>query len=285
MCNVASRLTFTVAVVMIAASGCKHNPEMTPAQQALARADSLTMAGNYGAALEVFDTIDSIYADEIDIRRQVMKKRPMVIERECQVQLALVDSTFAAAESRRAELLPLMTRKQVQGFGDGYSVATAADAPNFYSHTGIQGRVTADGSFYIVSSLTGGPLCHHSITFVTSAGEATTEPVGFDGELNMRTAGGEVVTYFGQIPDAIGELAAAEALGDSPKASVIFHWQKGDRTITLTPDQIRGLATAWEFARNYQALRTLSLDRDRLIATRDLARSQQHAISTDSTTM
>lgn len=278
MCNVASRLIFLAVVTLILMASCANkaaDSTPSPAQEALTRANSLVENGEYAEALKVFDEIDSLYAGEVAVRREVVRLRPKVIEQYCNIQLAEIDSMMGFAEARRSSLLPKMVQESVKGFDDGYSTASAGYNPNFYSTTGIQGRVTTVGDFYIVSSLTGKPLKHNSITFATTDGSVTTPEVDASDELGITTSSGEVVSYFGDAPEKIGELASQAMFNDVPTATVTLHGAKGDREVKLTPAQIEGLATAWEFSDNFKQLRRLSIERDRLKATLATAQSQQ----------
>ncbi len=277
MCNAASKLIPLIVAIVVVAVGCKEKTTTTtsPAQEELTRANALVEQGEYAEALKMFDDIDSLYAGEVDVRREVVRLRPKVIEQYCNAQLAEIDSMMAFAEARRASLLPKMVQATVAGFDDGYSTASAGYNANFYSTTGIQARVTTVGDYYIVSSLTGNPLRHHSITFTTADGSVTTPTVESGDEMGITTGSGEVVTYFGEAPDQIGQLASQAMLNDMPSATVTLHGAKGDREVKLTPAQIEGLATAWEFSDNFKQLRSLSIDRDRLKATLATARRQQ----------
>ncbi len=276
MCNVASKIAATL-LTLLALAGCKDKSAATisEAQEALDKANVLIEKGRYAEALEVFDSIDSLYPGEIDVRQEVVRQRPEVMTRYCEAQLAEVDSMMSFAEARRNSLLPKLVQNSVKGFSDGYSTAAAGYNPNFYSTTGIQARVNTDGDYYIVSSVTGQPLHSHSITFTTPDGSVTTPRVDYDGELSLRTSSSEVVSYFGDAPYKIGELAAKAMLADEPTATVTIHGEKVDHSIMLTPTQIESLATTWEFADNFKQLRHLSIERDRLRATLEAARSQQ----------
>lgn len=276
MCSAASKILITAATLLILSAGCKEKSRNTDsaARSALNEANALAEKGEYAEALKVFDSIDSLYPGEVEVRGEATALRQQVFEKYCEAQLAEIDSIMTFAETRRNQLLAKMVQNNVAGFPDGYNTAQAGYTSNFYSTTGIQGRSTTTGDFYIVSSLVGRPLHHHSITVTTPEGSVTTPAVEYDGELNMRVNGGEVVSYFGDAPAQIGQLAYKELMADSPQATVTFHGDKGTRTITLTPAQIEGLATTWEFTDNYRQLRHLSIERDRIAAQLDLARRQ-----------
>lgn len=240
MCNVASRLLSITTILLLVAAGCRNA------------------------------------SDDAKSAKAEPSMTPESIEQECLKQLAEVDSMLAFAEARHYSLLQKMEHHQIDGFPDGYMVATEGYTPNFYSTTGLQGRVASStGQFYLVSSLTGKPLQHNSVTVSTLDHEATTDVVPRDGELNMATSSGEVVTYFGSNAEAIGKQMSLEKECDNPRAVVTFHGDKGEWSITLTPEQISGIGTAWEYADNYQQLQELSIERDRLKATLDFAQSQK----------
>ena len=71
----------TIAALMIAAAlvSCGENNK-EKAQALLDEASSLVERGDYGAAIEVIDTLDTRYAKEIDVRKQGLLCRARAVE-------------------------------------------------------------------------------------------------------------------------------------------------------------------------------------------------------------
>ncbi len=272
-----TQLLIAAAITMaMTMTGCKGGAEKPdPAQNALDSAKSLVDSGKYAEAIEALDAIDSLYPQSVAIRREATNMRPQVIEKYCMLQLAQADSALAVAEAHKEQLLADMRQSQVKGFADGYWTSRSGHNPRLYDGNGVEARVTTTGDFYMVSSLNPTTLRHHSFS-ISSPTESVTSPmVSYDGELNMRVNGGEVVSYFGPGIDSVGEMASRYAADGAPALKVTFHGQRGDKTITLTHAQVKGIAQAYDYATTFDQLRNLSLEVDRLNQQLLIARRQQ----------
>jgi len=264
------------AAITMAMTGCEGGAgKSDPAQDALDSAKSLVDNGKYAEAIVALDAIDSLYPQSVAIRREATNIRPHVIEKYCMLQLEQADSALAVAEAHKEQLLADMQQCRVKGFADGYWTSRSGHNPRLYDGNGVEARVTTTGDFYMVSSLNPTTLHHHSFS-ISSPTESVTSPVvSHDGELNMRVNGGEVVSYFGPGIDSVGEMALRYVADGAPVLKVTFHGQRGDKTITLTHAQVKGIAQAYDYATTFGQLMSLSLEVDRLNQQLLIARRQQ----------
>lgn len=273
MYNAATKSVIIGALALVATACGK--PQSTREAEALyAQADSAYAQGAFETALALLDSIDHAYPGEIATRNDGLRLRPKVQEELSKVEFSRMDSLVASLQVRYDSIVSLMTKVSTPDFAEGYWVATEGRNPRLVSGDGIEGRVTETGEFYMVSSLCPSNVHHQWFTLSTGSADASTQVVPYDGELNYRVNGGEVVTYMTAACSAVGQFASEH------RDETLTVTYRGERTKkqTLTSAQAHGLATAWDFAQTLSAFRRASIERERLNRQLAITRDQQARI-------
>lgn len=268
-----------IAGLAIAGSGCSSKSENPDARNLLAKAENDFNSGNYASSIALLDSLQKTFPVETALQREAMAMRPKVIEAEATKALAAVDSTYNADIETLKSLKTQLKWIKTPGMIEGYWIAPEVYRSDFMNTTGIEARVSEIGEFYIVSSVNpAGNLKHQSIGLKTSAGNACTQNVAYDGESNYRIGGAEVITFSPAQSDTIGMVArnAVEA-NQAAGASVIFYGVKGEKSVKISPAVLKGIGKAYAYSAATIRARDLQVERERLNRTIEIARRQQQS--------
>ncbi|MDE7396235.1 MAG: tetratricopeptide repeat protein, partial [Muribaculum sp.] len=208
MYNAVSKIFLIAFVAMQVVSCSKSNPDTEAAGRLVSLADTLIATGNYEEALSTLDTLKARYPREIDAQRAGLRMRPLAIQGLTINQIEETDRRQAYLAHVTDSLKNYFTLVHDAALGDDYDyyVVKECKGRNFFERTGVEGRVSPSGEFYIISSLNGRPVKHTSISVTAAGGEATTGTVTYDGELNYRSGGTETITFTGAQTDTIGQF-------------------------------------------------------------------------------
>lgn len=268
-----------IAGLAIAGSGCSSKSENPDARNLLAMAENDFNSGNYASSIALLDSLQKTFPAETALQREALAMRPKVIEAEATKALAAVDSTYNADIETLKSLKTQLKWIKTPGMIEGYWIAPEVYRSDFMNTTGIEARVSEIGEFYIVSSVNpAGNLKHQSIGLKTSAGNARTQNVAYDGESNYRIGGAEVITFSPAQSDTIGMVArnAMEA-NQAAGASVIFYGVKGEKSVKISPAVLKGIGKAYAYSAATIRARDLQVERERLNRTIEIARRQQQS--------
>lgn len=268
-----------IAGLAIAGSGCSSKSENPDARNLLAKAENDFNSGNYASSIALLDSLQKTFPAETALQREAMAMRPKVIEAEATKALAAVDSTYNADIETLKSLKTQLKWIKTPGMIEGYWIAPEVYRSDFMNTTGIEARVSEIGEFYIVSSVNpAGNLKHQSIGLKTSAGNARTQNVAYDGESNYRIGGAEVITFSPAQSDTIGMVArnAVEA-NQAAGASVIFYGVKGEKSVKISQAVLKGIGKAYAYSAATIRARDLQVERERLNRTIEIARRQQQS--------
>lgn len=268
-----------IAGLAIAGSGCSSKSENPDARNLLAMAENDFSSGNYASSIVLLDSLQKTFPAETALQRVAMAMRPKVIEAEATKALAAVDSTYNADIETLKSLKTQLKWIKTPGMIEGYWIAPEVYRSDFMNTTGIEARVSEIGEFYIVSSVNpAGNLKHQSIGLKTSAGNARSQNVAYDGESNYRIGGAEVITFSPAQSDTIGMVArnAVEA-NQAAGASVIFYGVKGEKSVKISPAVLKGIGKAYAYSAATIRARDLQVERERLNRTIEIARRQQQS--------
>ncbi|MDE6282499.1 MAG: hypothetical protein K2L97_00750 [Muribaculaceae bacterium] len=266
--RIISLCTLPAGVALMIAS-CSGDKSSSPASELYQQAADAYASANYTLATELLDSLQRAYPAEIAIQREGMALRPQVIEKATLLKISTNDSLMTLSKVEADKLKPRLKWIKTPQMPEGHWVAAEGYNPAFMSSTGIQGRVSEIGEFYIVSSAN--PAISHTSVSLSGAGaSAQTPSVPYDGESNYRVDGGEIITFSPAQSDTIGHLAALHH--DAPLTLTLRG--KSNRQIKLTPAQIAALSDTYAYALAVQQARRLAVERQRLEATLQVARDQ-----------
>lgn len=120
-------------------------------------------AGNYSAAIEILDTLNARYPDQLAIRRNALGLRARAMEGLALDSISLADAELAAATLAEDSLKGRFRHVAPGAAGmDGFWLPEGV-SDRAMASTGIQARVTDDGYLYIVASLNGRRIRLHAI--------------------------------------------------------------------------------------------------------------------------
>ena len=138
---------------MLFAAACGDS-RSDAARELCRQSESEIAAGRHYAAIGLLDTLDSRYRDLTEVRRSGMAIRARAMEGIALDSIPLYDARLAAATLAVDSMRPLFEHVDGAPGIDGYYLPKGTDRRAFAT-TGIQGRVSDDGLFYIAASVAG----------------------------------------------------------------------------------------------------------------------------------
>lgn len=273
MYNAAIKLTAIALIFNIFPSCADNNGEK--AKELLNSAETCISSGNYSQAITLLDSLQHAYPKEIEIQRNAMHLRPKAIEGQTLIETERNDSLIAMLEAEHNSLKNDFSLVNNPELLEGYYVITEFNKPIF-DHTTIQPRLSAQGEFYIVSSLNGNPIKHTAITLSKGNENATTPHVDYDGERNYRSGKTEMITFMPAECDSIGQFASRF---DNSKLTLKFIGKRTYDT-TLSAKETNAIATTYKMSQILSRLKKARLKKElleqQLLLARDhIARTYQ----------
>lgn len=256
-------------------SACGQSPEEKAARSLYEQAEAHAKSRSYVTAVQLLDSIERNYKEQVDVRRDAMHLRPAIIEEATLIEISTNDSLQAEMRKAYEEILPSMKKISSEELVEPYWIAAEGNNSNFLNTTGVQARVSADGEFYMISEVIGaGNLHHSSITLKTKSGESVTSgTVPYDGELNYRLSGSETVTYDAARCDSVGLFAE---LHPATPMTLIFNGENGKtKSVNLTAKQVDGIGAAHRMGNALTQGHRLALQRNMLEKRLAIARDQK----------
>lgn len=259
----------SLAIMAVAAlfASCGKSNEVSPQMQIYNSAESALMLGNAELCTQLLDSLDRWTPSsdkeqkDIEAMRLSMSLRPKAIAVIAERDIILADSTINANRENLDQLKPMMKYITLPNV-EGYYVAKDAYKEHFLNSTGLSARVTDIGEFYIVSSLNPSSGLRHIAISVSVAGQTATTPnVAYDGALNYRISGSEMITFTPSQSDSIGALIASYP---NEKVDVTFIGETGKtKRIKLSATDAKGIATAYNYARSINAMRDATIAKEK----------------------
>lgn len=236
-----------IAVAAVACSG--DNARETEAETLLAKARTFKSDKDYTAALAALDSLDVVYRDCIDMRREGTRVRVETL-------LALTVDSIDADQERRGPLLsaidslsPLFTTVSMQGT-DGFIVFTKTFTRNEMSRTCVQPRIDDNGYLYAMVNLQGRRIGLNSV----SVGNAVA--VG----RSIAMEGSEMMTVPQEDLAAVTEYINAASEGS---LTLTLHGDRGSATVRLSAAEARAWRLTSRYAALTQLLRTANIRREK----------------------
>lgn len=258
-----------VAISGAMTSGCSGSKADPEAQALFDQASQAFEARDYAQATVMLDSLQKTFPAEIALQREAMALRPKVIEHQTLLDISRNDSLQVVAQLNGERLKPLLVWVKTPRMVEGYWIGKSSNNPNFLNTTGVQGRVSELGEFYLVSSMN--PAGNHTAVSLSDGSTTVSTPeVPYDGESNYRLNGSEVITFSPAQSDTIGQFAFNHA--DRP-LTLTFRGKRS-KSVKLSAAQVTALADAWAYSQAVVGARNLTGERARLEATLQVARNQ-----------
>lgn len=270
----ATKILTATAISFVLLASCSHSDTgEAEARKLLTEAQSAFENGDAKLSLSLLDTLDSRFARYVSVRREGINLRARAQERYFQRELEMADS-IATVLAVRVDSIKNNRLKWVNEPMEGYYIAEGSVLPP----TGIEGRLTPEGEFFMVSSLQGHPISHTAISLTDGAGKsARSADVAYDGEANRRSGGNERIYFAGEGIDTIGHFAFENRRGP---LTLSF---EGNTAYTrpLTTGELENLATVYEYAWSLRRMKVAGLRHESLERKLDIARQQVARTSPD----
>lgn len=268
MCNVVNKRAVAAVLVTALLAGCSGSGTRELAESLYTQAESALDEGRYAEALSLTDSIKNACPDQIDIRRQSLHIAARANEGLTLRRLEQADSLFNVTGIAADSLSRLV--KKVDNPVEPYFVSAKVDPASVQTTTGLQARMSPDGHFYVISTLTGRSVKSTSVSVSDGSASATTSTVAFDGERNDRSGGKEIITFVGAECDSLGRFVSENR---HKPLTVTFHGEK-DYSMPMPAAQIEAMATLRDYYEVTRKATVAALEKERLTRALDLARSQ-----------
>ena len=270
---------FTAAAVLATAS-CGSDKEHKAAAALSAKADSLMKAGNFEAAIELYDSLNHAYPKEIDLRKASDAKRARAIEGLAQSQAPLLDRAIDSLNSVIAGLYPDFNREQSSSALNAYAVHKSLAGQKTVGMADLQPRINIDGNDvsdtpWSIAVFAPSNIGLSSVNVTTASGQSfTLDAFSNDGQV------GSIVT---SVAEPLGKYLSEHP--DDPATAFTLNGKKGKAQGKLTPAFSTATAASYNYALAKQQLRSTLINREKIerrivIAREQAAKAAAPAVST-----
>lgn len=259
-----------ISLSIAACNGAKDNQ----ANELLDEANTLIDNHEYAKALEVLDTLDARYPDNVKCKREALHLRPLAQEGLTIKEIQTNDSLLAYYKHVKDSLTDQFTFVDNPQLVEGYYVIKEYTNSTLFSRNGVEARITPEGEFYMVSSLVSQPVKHTSVALSNSNGEVSTAVVNYDGERNYRYGNTEMITFTGAECDTLGAFLTANP---GLKTNLVFKGTK-NATYPLSANDRKSIELSYIMAKALSQEKFLTqkheyLDRQLILARDQAART------------
>lgn len=198
-------LTNTYAILLLAAAmsvtscGNSKTESQVNAENILSEAQSLYDSGKYMEAIGTIDSLMKKHPGIIDVQRQAMHLKTLVVEKQTILDSIANDSAIVANKQIVDSLANNFKYVKTADMVEGYYVSKNISGDNLTKRTNIEARINEMGEIYLVSSLYGKSIKHTKLRAVAGDSTVETEAVPYDNARNYRFKDGgtpvEMVTF------------------------------------------------------------------------------------------
>lgn len=204
MCNATIKL-LSAAILSAALSACGGpSEEQTAAQSLLDQAQQLSQQGQYDDATALLDSLCKAYPKQLDLVREAMHAKAVVLEKVFTAQLAQADSIIAEKMPIAEELGAKFKYVKTEDMVEGYKILASLERNPLVNRTGIEPRIDDGGNLYLFSLLHGVAAKHEKLGVSLKSDKtqrAETATVPYDDLRNYRfndinDVSNETVTFY-----------------------------------------------------------------------------------------
>ena len=198
-------LTNTYAILLLAAAisvtscGNSKSESQVNAENILSEAQSLYDSRKYMEAIGTIDSLMKKHPGIIDVQRQAMHLKTLVVEKQTILDSIANDSAIVANKQIVDSLANNFKYVKTADMVEGYYVSKNVSGDNLTKRTNIEARINEMGEIYLVSSLYGKSIKHTKLRAVAGDSTVETEAVPYDNARNYRFKDGgtpvEMVTF------------------------------------------------------------------------------------------
>ena len=273
-------IALLTAAAVLATASCGSDKEHKAAAALSAKADSLMKAGNFEAAIELYDSLNHAYPKEIDLRKASDAKRARAIEGLAQSQAPLLDRVIDSLNSVIAGLYPDFNREQSSLALNAYAVHKSLAGQKTVGTAALQPRINIDGNDvsdtpWSIAVFAPSNIGLSSVNVTTASGQSfTLDAFSNDGQV------GSIVT---SVAEPLGKYLSEHP--DDPATAFTLNGKKGKAQGKLTPAFSTATAASYNYALAKQQLRSTLINREKIerrivIAREQAAKAAAPAVST-----
>ena len=273
-------IALLTAAAVLATASCGSDKEHKAAAALSAKADSLMKAGNFEAAIELYDSLNHAYPKEIDLRKASDAKRARAIEGLAQSQAPLLDRAIDSLNSVIAGLYPDFNREQSSSALNAYAVHKSLAGQKTVGTAAMQPRINIDGNDvsdtpWSIAVFAPSNIGLSSVNVTTASGQSfTLDAFSNDGQV------GSIVT---SVAEPLGKYLSEHP--DDPATAFTLNGKKGKAQGKLTPAFSTATAASYNYALAKQQLRSTLINREKIerrivIAREQAAKAAAPAVST-----
>ncbi len=254
--------SLAMAAVVLLAASCGDS-RSDAARELCRQSESEIAAGRHYAAIELLDTLDSRYRDLTEVRRSGMAIRARAMEGIALDSIPLYDARLAAATLAVDSMRPLFEHVDGAPGIDGYYLPKGTDRRAFAT-TGIQGRVSDDGLFYIAASVAGRSIGLRALELRSGAETCTSADISPARVVTVR--GSEAASFSPEEVDVIGRWLTSHR----GQVKLVLRGRRSDISQALSARQQKEIVDCYAYAKALQEQRTASIRREkyeRMLAT------------------
>ena len=264
--------TLCAAVLLVGLAAC-GNADRDGAAALLEESRAAVGQRDFAKAIELLDTINSRYRAQTEVRREALQVRAEAMEGLAIDSITAGDQALAEATLRVQNLEGSFRHIDSNVGLDGYYLPkTASD--KVMTATGIQGRVSDDGHFYIVANVQGRSIGLRAVRFAD--GGETAESAAVAPSRILKVESSEIASFTPEDLEGVGTWLVAH--DGAAKCQLIG--AKGKVDVKMTSALRKELALCAAYSEALQAKRLALVHREKyermLAAARDqLANLQQ----------
>ena len=273
-------IALLTAAAVLATASCGSDKEHKAAAALSAKADSLMKAGNFEAAIELYDSLNHAYPKEIDLRKASDAKRARAIEGLAQSQAPLLDRVIDSLNSVIAGLYPDFNREQSSSALNAYAVHKSLAGQKTVGTAALQPRINIEGNDvsdtpWSIAVFAPSNIGLSSVNVTTASGQSfTLDAFSNDGQV------GSIVT---SVAEPLGKYLSEHP--DDPATAFTLNGKKGKAQGKLTPAFSTATAASYNYALAKQQLRSTLINREKIerrivIAREQAAKAASPAVST-----
>ena len=273
-------IALLTAAAVLATASCGSDKEHKAAAALSAKADSLMKAGNFEAAIELYDSLNHAYPKEIDLRKASDAKRARAIEGLAQSQAPLLDRVIDSLNSVIAGLDPDFNREQSSSALNAYAVHKSRAGQKTVGTAALQPRINIYGNDvsdtpWSIAVFAPSNIGLSSVNVTTASGQSfTLDAFSNDGQV------GYIVT---SVAEPLGKYLSEHP--DDPATAFTLNGKKGKAQGKLTPAFSTATAASYNYALAKQQLRSTLINREKIerrivIAREQAAKAAAPAVST-----
>ena len=273
-------IALLTAAAVLATASCGSDKEHKAAAALSAKADSLMKAGNFEAAIELYDSLNHAYPKEIDLRKASDAKRARAIEGLAQSQAPLLDRAIDSLNSVIAGLYPDFNREQSSSALNAYAVHKSLAGQKTVGTAALQPRINIEGNDvsdtpWSIAVFAPSNIGLSSVNVTTASGQSfTLDAFSNDGQV------GSIVT---SVAEPLGKYLSEHP--DDPATAFTLNGKKGKAQGKLMPAFSTATAASYNYALAKQQLRSTLINREKIerrivIAREQAAKAAAPAVST-----